>query len=54
MNSTRPSLLVQAPEDRLFYVESSIPPGLTLDGYRRARTRPARRGSRVKLRRRSQ
>jgi hypothetical protein len=43
MNSTQPSHLAPAPEDRVFYVESSIPPGLTLDEYRRGRSRrPAR------------
>jgi hypothetical protein len=42
MQSTNPSPL--AIEDRLFYVESSIPPGLTVDEYRRARSgrRPSR------------
>ena len=32
MQSIRPSHLQPALEDRAFYVESSIPPGLTLAG----------------------
>ena len=44
MKSTRPSLLAPAIiEDRVFYLESSLPPGLTINEYRRGR---ARRGSR--------
>jgi hypothetical protein len=43
MNSTRPSHLALALEDRVFYVESSVPPGLTLDAYRRRRARPSTR-----------
>jgi hypothetical protein len=55
MNSTRPFILVAAPEDLGFYVESSIPPGLTLSEYRRSRApraqRPIRRGRTRLLRR---
>jgi hypothetical protein len=39
MKSTGPSPLAPALEDRVFYVESSLPPGLTLDEYRRRRPR---------------
>jgi hypothetical protein len=39
MQSIRPSHLQPALEDRAFYVESSIPPGLTLADYRRGRPR---------------
>jgi hypothetical protein len=37
-----------APPDRLFYLESSLPPGLTLDQYRRARPRRSTRWKRLK------
>jgi hypothetical protein len=48
MKSISPSNLVVAPEDRLFYVESSLPPGLTIDEYRRGRPRRATRWGRLK------
>jgi hypothetical protein len=48
MMSTRPSHLAQALEDRAFYVESSVPPGLTLDEYRRGRPRRPTRWGRLK------
>jgi hypothetical protein len=48
MKSISPSLLVAAPEDRLFYVESSLPPGLTLNEYRRGRPRRTSRWARLK------
>jgi hypothetical protein len=48
MKSTSPSLLVAAPDDRLFYVESSLPPGLTLNQYRRGRARRTSRWGRLK------
>jgi hypothetical protein len=44
MNSTAPSPLHPALADRAFYVESSIPPGLTVDEYRRGRPRLTRWG----------
>jgi hypothetical protein len=46
MTSTSPSLLAPAPE--VFYLESSIPPGLTMDEYRRGRPRRATRWGRLK------
>jgi hypothetical protein len=48
MKSISPSLLVAAPEDRVFYVESSLPPGLTLNEYRRGRRRRTSRWGRLK------
>ncbi len=48
MKSISPSLLVAAPEDGAFYVESSLPPGLTLNEYRRGRPRRATRWGRLK------
>jgi hypothetical protein len=42
MNSTRPSLLDIAPAHGAFYVESSIPAGLTLSEFRRSRPRRGR------------
>jgi hypothetical protein len=48
MKSTSPSLLVTAPEDRVFYVESSLPPGLTMNEYRRGRPRRSSRWARLK------
>jgi hypothetical protein len=48
MKSISPSLLVAAPEDRVFYVESSLPPGLTLNEYRRGRARSLSRWGRLK------
>jgi hypothetical protein len=46
MKSTRPSLL--ALEDGVFYLESSIPPGLTVTEYRRGRSRRLTRWGRLK------
>ena len=48
MNSTASSLLSPALEDRAFYVESSIPPGVTVDEYRRGRSRRPTRWNRLK------
>jgi hypothetical protein len=48
MKSISPSFLVAAPEERVFYVESSLPLGLTLDEYRRGRPRRATRWGRLK------
>ena len=48
MKSTSLPILVAAPEDRVFYVESSLPPGLTLNEYRRGRQRRASRWGRLK------
>jgi hypothetical protein len=48
MKSISPSLLVTAPEDRVFYVESSLPPGLTLNEYRRGRRLRTSRWGRLK------
>lgn len=48
MKSTTPTLLVAAPEDRVFYVESSLPPGLTLNEYRRGRQRRNSRWGRLR------
>jgi hypothetical protein len=48
MKSISPSLLVTAPEDRVFYVESSLPPGLTLNEYRRGRRPRTSRWGRLK------
>ena len=48
MKSASPSLLAPAPEDRVFYIESSLPPGLTLDAYRRGRPRRTTRWGRLK------
>lgn len=48
MKSTTPTLLVAAPEDRVFYVESSLPPGLTLNEYRRGRQRRTSRWGRLR------
>jgi hypothetical protein len=45
MKSTSPSLLLQ---DRVFYLEASVPPGLTLDEYRRGRRRRSTRWGRLK------
>jgi hypothetical protein len=47
MKSISPSIPA-APEDHVFYVESSVPPGLTLDEYRRRRPRRATRWGRLK------
>jgi hypothetical protein len=52
MNSTR--LSHPALEDHVFYLESSLPPGLTFNEYRRARPqRPARLGRLRRLARRA-
>jgi hypothetical protein len=48
MKSTRPSFLQPALEDRVFYLESSVPPGLTLSEYRRGRSRRLSRWGRLK------
>ncbi len=48
MKSIPPSLLAPTLEDRAFYVESSIPPGLTVDEYRRGRPRRLTRWGRLK------
>jgi hypothetical protein len=44
MISSRPNSLVSDHPDHLFYVESSVAPGLTLSEYRRRRRRPTRWG----------
>ena len=43
MNSMRPSLLDLGPASGAFYIESSIPAGLTIGEYRRSRPRRSRR-----------
>ena len=48
MKSNSAPILVAALEDRVFYVESSLPPGLTLNEYRRGRGRRASRWGRLK------
>jgi hypothetical protein len=48
MHSTPSTSLSRALEDRAFYVESSIPPGLTLDEYRRGRAKRPTRWARLK------
>jgi hypothetical protein len=48
MKSISPSLPVLAPEVQVFYVESSLPPGLTLNEYRRGRARRTSRWGRLK------
>jgi len=48
MKSNSLSILVAAPEDRVFYVESSLPPGLTLNEYRRGRPRRTSRWGQLK------
>jgi hypothetical protein len=40
--------LVAPPEDRIFYVESSLPAGLTMDEYRGGRRRRLTRWGRLK------
>jgi hypothetical protein len=48
MNSNRqPTLLERAPDD-VFYVESSVPPGMTISEYRRSRPRRPTRWERLK------
>jgi hypothetical protein len=46
MHSTRPSMITA---DRDFYIESSLPAGLTLGQYRRSRAQRSVRRSRVRL-----
>ena len=48
MQSTSPSLLAPAPGAGVFYIETSLPPGLTLDEYRRGRARRTTRWGRLK------
>jgi hypothetical protein len=48
MTSTRPSTLAPAPEEHVFYVECSLPPGVTLSEYRRDRARRPTRWARLK------
>jgi hypothetical protein len=48
MQSIRPSFPSPALDDRAFYVESSIPPGVTVDEYRRGRPRRLTRWGRLK------
>jgi hypothetical protein len=48
MKSTSTSLLAPGLEDRLFYLESSIPPGLTVNEYRRGRSRRLTRWGKLK------
>jgi hypothetical protein len=48
MSSSAPSNLVADLTDRQFYVESSLPPGLTLTAYRRNRPRRPSRWERLK------
>jgi hypothetical protein len=40
--------ILLAPPDRVFYLESSVPPGLTLREYRRGRARRSTRWERLK------
>jgi hypothetical protein len=44
MNSSHRNSLVLEHPDHLFYLESSVAPGLTLSEYRRKRRRPTRWG----------
>jgi hypothetical protein len=48
MKSTTLSPIALVPEARVFYVDSSLPPGLTLDEYRRSRPRRLTRWGRLK------
>jgi hypothetical protein len=48
MQSTASSLLGPALDSGVFYVETSVPAGLTLDEYRRGRPRRATRWGRLK------
>jgi hypothetical protein len=48
MNSTPSTSFPPGLEDRAFYVESSIPPGLTVDEYRRGRGKRLTRWGRLK------
>ena len=40
--------MTAAPNNRVFYMETSIRPGLTIDQYRRSRARRPRRWERLK------
>ena len=42
MNASDHNNVVQDQPDHLFYLESSVAPGLTLNEYRRGRRRPTR------------
>lgn len=48
MESTSHPTLAPALADRLFYLESSIPPGITVNEYRRGRSRRLTRWGRLK------
>jgi hypothetical protein len=48
MQSIAPSPLAQALDSRVFYVETSVPAGLTLNEYRRGRPRRSTRWGRLK------
>ncbi len=49
MKTTKqPNLLLQVPDD-VFYVESSLPAGMTISEYRRSRPRRPGRWARLKL-----
>jgi hypothetical protein len=48
MKSTGTSLFAPAPEDGVFYLETSIPPGLTMNEYRSRRPRRPSRWARLK------
>jgi hypothetical protein len=48
MHSTAPSPLAPVLDSRVFYIESSVPAGLTLDEYRRGRSRRGTRWGRLK------
>ena len=48
MQSIASSPLAPALDSRVFYVETSVPAGLTLDEYRRARPRRLTRWGRLK------
>jgi hypothetical protein len=48
MNSTGSSKLLRDLPEQQFYVESSLPPGLTLSAYRRSRPRRSSRWERLK------
>ena len=48
MQSIAPSPLAPAPDSRVFYVETSVPAGLTLNEYRRGRPRRSTRWGRLK------
>jgi hypothetical protein len=48
MQSTARTSLSFALDARVFYIETSVPPGLTIDEYRRGRSRRATRWGRLK------